>query len=854
MASQGENSGPRIVAPDNAPQNLTGTRIGHYKLLQQIGEGGCGVVYLAEQEEPIRRRVALKVIKPGMDTKTVIARFEAERQALALMDHPNIAKVLDAGTTELGRPYFVMELVRGIRITDYCDQNKVFTGLASYFQIGLQWTRNGETQGVPGMMTSANYFDVLGIKPFRGRLFRPDEDRTMGADTVGVVSHSLWTREFGADPNLVGQTLTLNGLPFTVIGITPPGFKGTLSLAGPDRIWVPISMREQLANGQLRQLMTNRRFRWMSLLGRLKPGVPVRQADAAMKTIASALEKQFPAANEGRTLEMALVSDAALGINGRNQLVLAGGVMMGVVGLVLLIACVNLANLLLAQSATREKEMSIRSAMGAGRGRIVRQLLTESVLLALVGGTMGMLVAYWGRSALWSFRPPFLGDASIDLSFEPRVLLFTAGISMLTGVVFGLAPAIRVSRTNLNDMLKAGGRTGAASVSSSRIRSLLVMSEIGLATVALIGAGLFVRSMQAAQRMDLGFDSPHIGFIGLNPGQQRYDQAHGQQFYLDAMAKARAVPGVEAATVSSAPPLNGALLLTVFPEGEAQNPNYRGSLVSFNDVSPGYFETLRISFHKGRDFTDFDRGGSKDVAIVNEALARQLWPGQDALNKRFTIVQQTTLFEVVGVVATSVINAVGEDPTPMIYRPIQQEYSPGVSLLVRTKGDPEPLLGAVRDEVKTLDRNMPLRGTGTVQQNIEAGLWAPRMGAALLSIFGGLALLLAMIGVYGVMSYSVAQRAPELGIRMALGAQAGDVLFLVLKQGMALAAGGAALGVMLALLLGRVVSTLLFGVSGRDPLTLGGVSALLTMVALLACYIPARRAARADPLVALRHE
>ena len=613
-------------------------------------------------------------------------------------------------------------------------------------------------------------------------------------------------------------------------------------------------MREQLTNGQLRQLITNRRFRWINMIGRLKPGVPFRQADAAMKTIAAALEKQFPTANEGRTLEMALESDAALGINGRGQLVLAGGVMMGVVGLVLLIACVNLANLLLAQSATREKEMSIRSAMGAGRGRLVRQLLTESVLLASLGGALGLLVAYWGRSALWSFRPPFLGNASIDLSFEPRVLLFTAGVSVLTGVLFGLAPAIRVSRTNLNDTLKAGGRTGASSIGSNRIRSALVMSEIGLATVALIGAGLFVRSMQAAQTMDLGFDSAHIGFIALNPGQQRYDQARGQQFYLDAMASARAVPGVEAAAVASAPPLQGGLLLTVFPEGEAQNPNYRGSLVQFNDIAPGYFDTLRIPLRRGRDFTEFDRDQSKVVAIVNEALARRLWPGQDALSKRFTIVQDSRLIEIVGIVATSVANAVGEDPTPMIYRPLQQDYSPGVALLVRTKGDSEPVLGAVRDQVQTLDRNMPLRGTGTVQQNIEAGLWAPRMGAALLSIFGGLALLLAMIGVYGVMSYSVTQRAQELGIRMALGAQASDVLLLVLRQGIALAAGGTALGVLLALLLGQVVSTLLFGISGRDPLTLAGVSLILTTIALLACYIPARRAARVDPLVALRYE
>ncbi|HEY2152808.1 MAG TPA: ABC transporter permease [Vicinamibacterales bacterium] len=771
---------------------------------------------------------------------------------LAIEDPSRVVEMFtrDSKTVQSGN--FTLTPTSFQNFEDYRDQNSVFSGLTGYFGLGLQWTRNGDTQPLPAIMASANYFDVLGIKPFQGRLFRADEDRTMGGDTVAVISHSLWTREFGSDPNVIGQKLTFSGLPFTVIGVTPPGFKGTFSLAGPDRVWVPLSMREQLLTGQTRQLITNRRFRWINMAGRLKPGVSMRQADAAMKTIASTLAKEYPAANEGRTLDMALESDAALGINGRGQLVLAGGVMMGVVGLVLLIACANLANLLLAQSASREKEMSIRAAMGAGRGRIVRQLLTEALLLSILGGVAGMIVAYWGRTALWSYRPPFLGNASIDLSFEPRVLLFTASMTILTGLLFGLAPAMRASQINLNEMLKAGGRSGGASAVSSRLRSALVMSEIGLATVALIGAGLFVRSMQAVEQMDLGFDSAHIGLFFLNPGQQRYDQARGQQFYLDAMAKARAVPGVESATVASAVPLGGGILLTVFPEGEAQNPNYRGSLVTFNDIAPGYFETMRIPVKQGRDFTEFDGDQSKAVAVVNDALAKQLWPGQDALHKRFTVVQQNTLFEVVGVVATAVINSVGEDPTPMIYRPLRQEYAPGVALLIRTSGNPEPLVGAARDQVQTLDRAMPLRGVGTVQQNIEAGLWAPRMGAALLSIFGGLALVLAMIGVYGVMSYTVTQRTPELGVRMALGAQTGDVLMLVLKQGMVLAAGGALIGVALALSLARIVSTLLFGVNARDPLTLAIVTLALTLVALVACYIPARRAARVDPLVALR--
>jgi predicted permease len=736
---------------------------------------------------------------------------------------------------------------------DYRAQNTVFTGLAAYFGIGLTWTNNGETQGLPGMLASANYFDVLGIKAFQGRTFLPDEDRKPGANTVAVISHSLWTRQFGADPTLIGKTLTLNGLPFTVVGVTPPNFKGTFSLAGPDRVWVPLSMREQLTTGQLRQLGPNRRFRWLSIVGRLKPGISLRQAEAAMQTMASALEKQYPAENQGRTVELALQSEAALGINQRSQFVLAGGVMMSVVGLVLLIACVNLANLLLAQSAQREREIGLRSALGASRSRLVRQLMTESVLLALLGGAAGLAVAYWGRNALWSFRPPFLGNASIDLRFDGRVLAFTATIAVLTGLLFGLAPAIRTSRANLSELMKVGGRAG-SSLGQSRLRSLLVVAEIALAAVALIGAGLFVRSMQAAQNIDLGFDSKHIGFVGLNPGLQKYEPARGLQFYRDAIVRAGSVPGVEAAAVATVMPLNGGILLTVFPEGQQQNPNYRGTLTLFNDVSPGYFGTMRIPMRAGRDFNDFDREGSTPVAIINEAMARHLWPGQDALRKRFTIVQNPTVYEVVGIVATSVILQIGESPEPVVYRPVAQEYGPATALLVRTAADPEGRLATVRDQVQTLDRNMQIRNTGTVQERLTQGLWAPRMGAALLSIFGGLALALAMIGVYGVISCSVSQRTQEIGVRMALGAQARDVLGLVLTQGMTLAAGGTATGLVAAFLAARVVSGLLYGVSPKDPVTFAAVGGVLLAVALVACYVPARRATRVDPLVALRSE
>ncbi len=739
---------------------------------------------------------------------------------------------------------------------DYRDQSTSFSGLAAYFNTGLQWTHDGETTGIGAVMATANYFDVLGVKPVLGRAFTQDED-IKSASPVAVVSHSLWQTKFNRDPGLVGRTLTLNGLPFTVIGVAPEGFKGTFSLAGADRIWIPLGMKDQILNGQIKELITSRRFRWLNIAGRLKPGVTLAQAQAATSTIALSLEKTYPDANRGRTMELALETQAALGINQRPQFVRAGTVLMVVVGLVLLIACVNLANLLLAQAARREREISIRATMGASRGRLIRQLLIESVTLSMVGGAVGLVVAFWSRNALWSFRPPFLGNASIDLSFDPRVLGFTLLISLLTGLIFGAVPAIRVSQTQLSEVLKAAGRSGASGVGHNRMRAALVAAEVALATVALIGSGLFLRSMQAAQDMELGFDSKHVGFVFLNPGGQKYETAQGRQFYQDALEKARAVPDVEAASVASIVPVvgGGGVLLTTFPEGQGEGSSFKGALIAYNDITPGYFDSLRIPLASGRDFTDFDNERGTLVAIVNQAAARQLFGAEDAVSKRFTIVSHPeTLYEVVAVAKDSVINNVGEDPTPMIYRPMGQEYAPGAALIVRTKGEPGARLAAVRDQVQTLDKNMPIRNTGTIQEQIVQGLWASRMGAALLSIFGGLALVLAVIGIYGVMSYSVSQRTQEIGIRMALGAQAGDVRRFVLWQGMVPALIGAVTGVAAAVALGQPIANLLYGVRPHDPLTVGVVSAVLGAVALAACYVPARAATRVDPLVALRYE
>ncbi len=738
---------------------------------------------------------------------------------------------------------------------DYRDQNQVFSGLAMVtFPLPLNWGGQAEPQQLNASLVSGNFFDVLGVKPFRGRTFIADGDKKIGGNPEVVLSHSLWARKFGSDDKFIGQTITLNGTPYTVVGIAPPSFKGIVSLGRPDVLWIPITMRDYVLTGQLKALESNRRFRWLSIVGRLKPQIDVTQAQAAMKTIAAGLEKEYPRDNKGRTVELFPLNESALGINQRKQFSLAGGVLMSVVGLVLLIACVNLANLLLAQAAKREKELSIRAAMGAGRFRLVRQLLTESTVLSLLGGFAGLLVAYWGRNVLWSFRPPFLPDGSIDLSFDARVLGFTLLVSLFTGLIFGIIPAIKASGTDINEVLKTGGRGGALGWTHNRLRGLLVISEIALALVALVGSGLFLRSMQNAQQFNPGFDSQNLLQMNFDLGALRYDADHGQQFFRDAIEHAKTVPGVVGASVSSNGVFGGGLLATIFREGEQTDPNNRGTLVNFDDVTPGHFETMRIPLISGRDFTDFDRENTTRVAVINEAMAKAIWPGQEALGKRFAIVTEPDLLQVVGVVGTAVIGQIGEDPQPIAYLPMRQQYSPGAALVVRTSSNPEPLIGAVRTQVQQIDRNLAFTNGQTVQQILGQGLWAARMGAALLGLFGALALILASIGIYGVLAYSVAQRTSEIGLRMALGAQPRQVVGLVLKQGMLLALIGATVGILVALPVARTAAGLLYGVSATDPLTYAGITLLLLCVALVACYLPARRATRIDPLKALRVE
>jgi len=737
---------------------------------------------------------------------------------------------------------------------DFARQADVFSGITGFIGVGLTRSGGEKPTRYQGSLVTANYFDVLGVRAVLGRTFWPDEDKHPGGDTVAVLSYALWSREFGSSPDVLGKRLTLNGTDYTVIGVTPPQFKGTFLFANSDQIWIPISMHTQVLAGFIEDNFLHRRFLDLTAVGRLKTGVTLRQAETAVETIASRLEQQYPNDNRGRGATLSPVADALLGINQHEQVAKAGILMMVIVGMVLLIACVNLASLMLSQTARREKEMCLRAALGAGSRRLARQSLTESLLLSMLGGAVGLLLGYWGRWALWSERPAFLRQSDLALSLDGRVWAFTFAVAVLTAILFGLVPAWRVSRPTLMETLKSGGRSGSMAWGRSRFRQALVVSEVALALVALVGAALFLRSLAFAQGLDPGFESKRLFLFGFDLGSQHYDEDRGEQYFRDAIMRATSSPGVQSAAVASNFPLGGGVARTIFLEGQDAASGHRGTLTTINDVSSGYFQTLGIPLRQGRAFNDLDRKETKPVAIVNYAMAKHFWPGESPLGKRFHFIGEMRLLEVVGEVGDSWQFGVGEDPQPVAYLPITQAYSPFAVLQVRTLGDPKSVLPSVRESVQSLDRNLAFVGVSTIGGLLDQGLWAPRMGAFLMGAFGLLALLLATVGIYGVLSYSVTQRTQEVGVRVALGATPASVRDLIVKQGMTLVAIGVGVGVVGSVGLARLMASLLFGVKASDPLTFAAATFVLAAVAFVATYLPARRATKVDPVVALRYE
>jgi putative ABC transport system permease protein len=743
---------------------------------------------------------------------------------------------------------------------EYQQQAELFDGVMAYEWVGLNLGSNGQSERVEGTLVSNNYFDVLAVKAELGRTFLPDEDKTPTA--VAVISHNLWERRFNSDPTVVGKSMVLNGVQFTIVGVAPHDFVGAEE-AFPRQVWIPLMMQASVRPGpagvsNAPGTLNNRNVRTLDVMARLKHGVTLRQAQTGMNVVASRLAQSYPESN--RDFQIPLYTAG----NGRPffraLLKPVTQLLLGVVGLVLLITCANVANLLLARAANRRKEVAIRLTLGATRTRLIRQLLTESILLAVAGGLAGLILNLWLVNLLTALKPAVPLPVNVEFHTDWRVLTFTLLLSVLAGIIFGLVPALQASKHDLVPALKDHSQQLGDRRRMFSLRNALVIGQVALSIVVLIGAGLFLRSLNHARAINPGFDAEHILTLSFNTAAQKYDATKAEQFYQQLSNRVQALPGVQSVSLAQSAPLSyfysPAFSSPVFVEGheppQGEDPPFAGN----NAIGPNYFRTLGVPLLSGREFTDGDRKGAPAVAIVNESLVRELFLNTNPIGQRLHVLLrgQPSSWEVIGVVKDSKYRSLGEDAMPYIFLPYLQNPQPAMALHVQTSGNPRDLAAAVRREVQALDPNLPAFNVMSLADNIDISLFPSRFGAVLLGVFGFLALLIASIGIYGVMSYGVSERTHEMGIRMALGARGRDVMRLVISQGMWLALIGVAIGAGLALAVTRVVKSYLYDVSVTDPLTFIGIALLLIGVALLACYVPASRATKVDPLEALRYE
>jgi len=747
----------------------------------------------------------------------------------------------------------------------YRDHNDVFSGLMAFDRLPMNLRIGERTERVPAEIVTGNYFSVLGVKPVIGRAFLPEEDRTLGAHPVVVLGYGLWQRRFGGDPGLVGRTIALSGHSFTVVGIAPRDFHGTvLDWGDPPEIWAPMMMyREAVPAFTDLDPLHLRGMHWLLVRGRLKPGVTVAQAQAAMAVLSVQLEQAYPERSKrlggDRRWEAVLLpaAQATFWPAYRSSIVSYLGLLMAVVGMVLLIACFNVANLMLARATVRQREIAVRLALGAGRGRLIRQLLTESVLLSLLGGAAGLLVAVWTAEFLSSFHRPFSIPLSVNAGLDGRVLGFAFVVSLLTGIFFGLVPARQASRFDLVSALKVDVSGIRAGLRGLGLRNGLVIAQVALCVLLLIAAGLFLRTLRNAQAEDVTVEAGNVLLFQVDPATLGYTESRGRLFYAQLLERVRSLPGVRSAGLVSIVPLGGVRGGTDVTVPRPEAPLERQTLqVNVNWVSPGYFQTIGIPLLGGRDFTERDTAGTPLVAVINEQMARRFWPGEDAVGKQFQLTRPPSAVEIIGVVrdGKGKMRNFREQARPCFYVPLYQHYCPQMTLEARTAGDPVGMLAAVRREVQALDKDLPLGELQTLKSHLDNALSQERMTVVLLSALGLLALTLASVGIYGVMSFSVVQRTPEIGIRMALGAQASEVLRMVLRRGVVLILTGLGIGLGAAYVATRFIASLLYGVSATDPATFAGISVLLAGVAVLATYIPARRATKVDPMTALRYE
>jgi putative ABC transport system permease protein len=807
------------------------------QLLQDVRYGARTLV-----KNPGFTAVAVIALALGIGANTAIFSVvnSVLLRPLAYKDSDQLVVILHGGTDPIAPANFL----------DWRRQNHVFEGMgaAEYWTPTLTAVERPEQ--LWALRVTPDIFPILGVQPLLGRAFLPDEDQA-GKDREVVISYSSWQQRFGGDAKIVGRPMTLDGQTYTIVGVMPRDFKFAPFWATKAELWVPLVLGDRMAS---------RTGASLRIFARLAPGINLAQARAEMATITARLNKEYPGTNKDivvRPLKDKVVGDV------RPALL----VLWGAVGFVLLIACANVAHMLLARGAVRQKEIAVRTALGARRGRVIRQFLTESILLAMVGGVAGLLLAFWGIRVLVALSPAGIPRVE-TIGLDARVLWFMLAVSLLTGIAFGLFPALQASRVSLNDSLKEGGRGSTESIGRNRMRSLLVASEFALALILLIGAGLMIRSLIALQAIDPGF-SPHhlLTMVVQTAGSKAGEPANRTTFFGQLLERVRALPGVQSASFINHLPLAGDIWgLPFWVEGRPIPPPGEGMVAVYRVVMPGYFHAMEIPILRGRDISEADHTNAPGVVVINEALANRVWPGEDPIGRQISLDdpnKSPNWLTIIGVTRNARQNEWAAPSSFEIYLPFLQNHEFEASaksawsyltLVARSTGDPAALFAEIESEVRSLDRNVAVSQVQTMDQVVADSTAQPRFYVMLLASFAAVAMVLAAVGIYGVMSYSVSRRTHEIGIRMALGAGRREVLRLVVGQGMILALAGAAVGLLGALALTRLMATLLYGVKPYDPATFLVVSCVLCLVALAANYFPARRATKIDPMVALRHE
>jgi predicted permease len=741
---------------------------------------------------------------------------------------------------------------------DLRDQTDSFSDLLAYRVTLASVTVDQKSDHCIMSRVSSNYFSSLGIKPVYGRLILPTEGRTPGADPIMVLGYSYWRTRFGSDPNIAGKKVEVNGNPFTIVGVAPPEFHGTYTVLDM-AAYIPFSAEPgEDPDNPIQKIWTSRGSRTLTLMGRLKPGVSIKQAEATLSVVSNRIAQAHPDTEKGLGVQVFPEKLARPDPDPENPIPAAAIAFMSLAGLVLLVACFNIANVLLVRATVRQREMAIRAALGAGQGRLVRQYLTESLLLSFLGGGAGLLLGSWAAGVLGSLR---LGtDLPIQFDFHPdaRVYLFSLAAVLLTGLVVGIMPALRAARTNVITVLHEGGRGSSSGPRRQFARNSLVAAQVAGSLVLLIVAGLFIRSLGKAQEIQLGFNPDHVLNLTVDVEQVGYKEPRGREFFHEIESRIQAMPGVVSVAQAFTIPLgyissSDRIWIESHPLEAGQQP----AELYYNMVSPGYLDTLQIPLLRGRKFTDADGEKAPAVAIINQNMAKKFWPNEEALGKRLSTKGPKGPFvEVVGIVQDGKYQNIGEDPQPYFYEPIDQNYNSLRTIHVRTSVPPDSLAVQLESQIHELAPDLPITQVQTLKESLQGanGFFFFRFGAQLASTMGFLGLILAVVGIYSVVSYAAAQRTQEIGIRIAMGASSRDILKMVLRQGLGVVSIGLALGLIIALAGTRVISGLFTGIKPTDPLTFVVVFTLLTAIALLACRIPARRATRIDPLVALRHE